>query len=452
MTRRSVVTGAQAEMGRESIAKQDSGLKWTLRVLTVTLALISLLTLDESLGLLISASLIVFGELILAFGFVAVLAGTALLAFPPGALARSGTAFVASAIVIALAPLFVKPDHRETKASRAIALAPVAVTPALFLSGSAGSELLVLVAFLSVPTYEFSIRQQLARRILGCISWLVVLESCSFVASLVGGGFSGAPDRVILFANGNIWNIFSPFTMTWFGTRVLGGEHSIPRIVVFTQEPGLSIFSLAIAASYFFLRKGAFNRFGFLMVIVVGVASQSFGVYLSTLGGVAAAAVVFMWRRGRRLAAIVAVAAGSASLLFIAKAAVAFRVDNSVNTVHDRGLGGGDTLAAGNVNMLVGIQHYKFETAALAVAIVLACVFLARNFSVPAVFLLAASICTAAFNEPLQWQFGIWILFALQTVAYAPDRSSSGVRDINGLEDDRLNKKTELVRPRKSSE
>lgn len=411
------VDSASNWRGATPLIARSPSVGWMLRTLITFLAA-TLVFLWGTTGALLALGCIVAVELSLRLGPLPVVYAIALLAFPPGLLAGNGLTFLIAAAIIVGVPILINADAREL-GLRGVALlsaAPPIVAASHFISGNRSVELLLVIASLGIPIFLLGSRVTFAQRTVSAMAWIVALLSTSYLTSLATGAFVDSEPTLREFPNNLAWNIYFPYTPTVGGTQVLGPTSDLPRFVVLTHEPGLSVFVLAVALSYF-MRSGVRNRLGLALVLSGILATQSMGTYLSLTAGFAAAMVLYLWERRKRIAAIGMAAAGPLIVYQFAVSAVETRLTRSATTLYDRGLGGGDTLAVGNVSLRVGLEHYTSETAVLIVALLVAAACLAINMSGPGVLLLVATFVSAAFNEPLQWQFGIWVILAIQFVA-----------------------------------
>ncbi len=392
------------------------GLRWIVRALAAVVALV-LINQQSEHGTLLAIVCLASTELILRQGLLPVIYAVALLTFPPGLLARNGLPFLIAAAIIVLLPPLLRADSDRPKWIAFLTAAPPIAAASLAIGGINNIELLAIVSLLSLPVYFLARRREFARRTIAAMSWSVALVSLSYIVSVASGAFTDSRPAVREFPNGYYWNVYFPYTPTVGGTQILGPGSDLPRFVLLTHEPGLSVFFVAIALSYFIAARGLLNRLGLVAVSIGFLATQSLGTYISVAAGAAAALVVYLWRKAWRVSAAILALIGLLGLLVAADAALDTRLERSAATLHDRGLAGGDTLAVGNVSLNVGLTHYKLETAILIIAITCAGMFLVRNLSTSGVFLYASTAVTASFNEPLQWQFGIWVVLGIQFVA-----------------------------------
>ncbi len=375
---------------------------------------------------------VVLGELAARFGLPALALAVALLTFPPGSLARSGDLFVVAWLVVVFMPMFVKPTN-PTKRSRVfLFIAPTIAALSIAGSPNASFEHLIIISTLGISIYLLNRREEFSRSVVACISWLIVVCSTSYAISAMLGRFREMPARVIELSTGFDWNVYFPFTPTVYGDRILGPDSEFPRFVLLTPEPGLSVFGFAIALAYFVSRFSTLNAFGLITVVLGALATQSLGVYLSLLAGGGAAAAVMLWRAGKRSIAVTALILGLVGIAALGQNSIEHRVSIHANTVQDRGLGGGSTLAVGNVNLLVGISSYPTEAFFLIAAIICVLVGFAREISSGSAMVLVATLVTATFNEPLQWNFGVWVLLSVHIFATADPPTRRPEVDFDG--------------------
>lgn len=408
-----------AGTGRRGLVPANTlppGLSWVVRAFVASLALVFTILWGE-LGAVVGVASLAGTELSLRLGPLPVTYAIALLAFPPGVLARNGLAFLVAAGIIVILPIFVKSDSERLRWVALLAAAPPIAATSLIAAGNRNFELLMIVACLSIPIYFLGSRRAFAMQTVSAMAWAVALLSASYLVSVATGAFINSAPTLLEFPNDYAWNVYFPCTPTVGGTQVLGQASNLPRFVVFTHEPGLSVFFLVVALSHFIGARGLCNRAGLVTVILGLLATQSLGTYISLAAGVAAAIGLWLWQHSRRLVALIVALIGVLAVYRFAESSVETRLSRSAVTLHDRGLGGGDTLAVGNVSLNVGLEHYTLEATLLILALLAAAACLSRNVSPAGIFLFVATVVTASFNEPLQWQFGVWVILGIHFIA-----------------------------------
>lgn len=372
----------------------------------------------DVVGVWWATSIVVVCELLIRFGIAPTCAGLALCAFPPGIVGRYELSFAVAFGALFLSVVVWSSDGSSRRKMQPmefiLVLIPVLIAISLIAGGVRRVEILLAVLLLSVVVSRSGGVPEFCHRCLGVVALLTAALSASYVVTATLGLFANSPLATIRFNDGQyLWNTYFPFTNTVGGTRLLGDDSEFPRLVILTSEPGLSVFFICLSLAYYVRKSGRSRLLGLTWVLLGAVATQSMGVYISVLAGAFSVFVTAEWRKGRRLFALMCTTVGALAILRIAQLAVDERVSRSAQTVGDRGLSGASTLATGNVNLIVGIQHFPLQSVPVIVALVLTGAYTVRYGSDSSRFFYVATLCTAVFTQPIQFQFGAWVMIAM---------------------------------------
>lgn len=364
---------------------------------------------------LIAQSLLVAAFILLSAvicGVRGTLAALCILGIPPGVFGESSLLVALCGAAGLLVIICTYPAAKSPRLATSVAVAGVfsCCFIAMLLVGQAQvGALYVLIGICAMLVMQ---RTDFTRDACRGLSLVLGTLAFSYFTTVITG-FPSGPARVVEVGERLVF-VYAPVTLSSAGPPLIEGTRRFAPLV---GEPGLTVFLLIplLTAALTLLQRRAHRILAVISLSFVALATQSFGVYVAFLAGLALYVCLWLSKRGRQ--PLLAMLAGLGLLavgLWFSMRLISEKGSLAPESVSDRGIfesTAATSASLGNINLIVAFQHSPTLAATLSIALVLTVLIAVRHpFGLmPLVMFLV----TAVFSQPIQWQAGGWLLLVM---------------------------------------